>query len=174
MEEKMSDETFSSIASEHYRNTFPSDKFLQKYFGDNVELETQPNYPKPPGRLYDHLRKAFDDDIRHVPALQIRIADSYRESFKKFYSFRNATVVDLSREKCEENGLLLLLDQQGEADLYSEFLTHLKCGALYADSWWSWNFDEHTASTWIEITASANPEGGNRPKRSLSEMLKGE
>ncbi len=158
----------SQAAFKKYRRQFPSDEFLHKYFGADVE-SAPPGMPLFGVSMYADVRRRFDFVMRCTPMRLMRWADRYQTGLERTYVFINGQFSDWALHAFEINGLPPVAMQAVAKEVFTEFVSHVETRVFHEEDWWQW-FVEDT-SVGIEPTPTANLTGGNRPRQSLDDMF---
>lgn len=143
-----------------YRETFPSDTFLQKHFGENIVVEGNPNRGEISEELYPSLRRLFDGVLRSMPKHILSVSDGS----DSIHVFRDGVAAPWVDPELERRRLMIELSPTAFLELCREFIHHCQAGPFLGDEWWRWQTDGD--SIWVEKIA-----GVTRQRRTLADVL---
>jgi hypothetical protein len=158
---------YSEAAGKVYKNSFPSDAWLLKYFGHDVIVPGNKHRGEVSTRLYDGLRHLFRGTFGDVKYF-LKTMDRTRAEFTPVSVFENGTPAPWVDPELESRGLTLELSEEAFQELCLEFITHFNAGALYAPDEWKWCAEG--TSIWIEVIPEALVDGRFR-RRKLADIL---
>lgn len=159
----------SKRINSEYESDFPSNALLRKYFGRNRKLTVRLDVGNVARSSHSILRQKFDDALRVVPELILKRMDQASEGFVPIKVFDNGACHEVARFWLSDIGIDLTPEM--ESALCDEFIAHYQRAPFRHGTWWEWFVEERTIGA--RITADANPQGGNRPRRTLKEVLYG-
>ena len=154
----------NSEASALFRTTFPSDDFLNKYYGKDYAVAGNPHRAEIDTRLFREIRRLFDGVLLCGPG---HFMSASEPDFERVYVFENglfASWVDpVLVDRSPESALPL----EAQRELCEEFIQHYFAGAFHQREWWQWRVDGD--SIWIEVIPEALVDG--RPRRKTLDEL---
>ncbi len=136
--------------------TFPSDAFMEKYFGEDPVIEG-----------FDHItfyRDLFEMTLHTGPRHWMRTCCKSGD-LAAIYLFKDGACTPQTRENLQEK---LDLPPEADAELCTEFIQHYAEGHLVSDCWWRWKATED--SIWMEVIPEKIAEGYPK-RRTLSELF---
>lgn len=155
--------------------SFPSDTFLQKYFGQDQSRTSPPAYGGRPQRLYSTVRAQFHFVLVYAPCVLIRQEDRKRQKISTKFVYQDGHLSEKSTSLLIDRLLLEPNEPNLEAyerDLLAELKEQFAHGRLRnIDWWWQWFVTDDNIG--IKLTPDANRYGGNQPQRTLRELLDG-
>ena len=151
-----------------YKNCFPSNEFLLKYFGENGMTASNPQRAKVSAERYAEVRYLFDYTLFCIPIHRLKAMNRAEKEFQPIYVFKDGQPAEWIDPELESGGLMTVLPPEAFLELGKEFILHCLAGAFLDREWWRWRTEE--SSIWIEVIPEAIAQGKNAP-RSLAAIL---
>lgn len=154
-------------------SSFPSAAFLEKYFIEDMLLTSPPTHGNRSQLLYHFIREQFFFGLVYAPYILIREEDWLAGGVSHKYAFEHGLLSAHSKFILEDRLVYEPTMPQVEVyeqELFNEMKAQFELGRLRnIDPWWEWFATEDSIG--VRLTPDANPKGGNRPKRTLKEIL---
>lgn len=153
-----------------YKSSFPSDEWLQKYFGTDVAAagKPHPHWDEISTTLYTELRHDFDTTLAYSPHRILKDMDGCDKGFSLVYVFKDGTPAEWIDSVLESYGLNTILPPEAFRELCGELIAHYQAGAFFTDDWWEWRTEDN--SIWVEIRPEALVNGRIK-RRTLADLL---
>ena len=150
------------------RSCFPSEKFLQKYFGDDKIVEGNSHRAEIDTALYPLLRDVFDLVLLNGPVQLLKLQNRSGEEFQSVYIFSVFKPTPWVLEELADRYIAINPDSKMSRELCAECMVQV---ALMPPphSWWRWQIS--LDSIWVEVIPEAIAAGKNK-RRTLAELLK--
>lgn len=150
------------------RKSFPSDSFLQTYFGEGTIVAGNPHRGEINTSVYTLIRDEFDLVLLTGPVYMLKDQNRSGEEFQSIYIFKDSQPTPWVLEQLADRCIAMNPDSEMSQALCAECIV-LQALAPPPHSWWQWQVSSD--SVWIEVIPEAIAAGKNK-RRTLSEVLK--
>lgn len=147
---------------------FPSDTFMLSHFGPDCPTSVTLRKTGKPLMLYSCIRRELDGCVRsHTMRMMRRIIDEKGGAFQGVYVVKYGRLRPWIETSLYRAGFDF--SHEAKIQLAQQLLDYYRNAPFYHDDWWIWHLTENSLGA--KLAPHANPQGGNRPKRTLSELF---